>query len=403
MLRHRAGDTNSSPILQTFFGPTVFLTACLFMLLTGCEDPSNVGSGFVPEEGATPSRVTMSASNVQQTSFASPTGNRTTIVVGNVSDPLFGRVSALGYLDIGSPSSFPEVFSDDDTDISSVVLKLRQSYLYGDTTGTTELVLHDMDTDWPASGTSSDTTLTTGSEITRVTVQPTDTLIEIPMPESWIADHENGLRGERTNFTAEFHGFQLSAPDGRVIQGFNADTTTLDVTVGEETASFFISKELSTLDRPEDPAVLDNRVTLQTGVGPAISMRLPLAADSLDEMVLNRVRLTLPVDRQTMADQLPGNFVRPLPSQLIIYGVDSEDTRTPLYSGQLDEENDQYVFDHPQLTNQLQQVLLGAADYEHYIVAGSTSNAVTVSPVLLYGSNSETQGPSAALTIVPLN
>jgi hypothetical protein len=402
-LGHRAGDIDPSwKLYGRFSWPILFLTGCVLLLLTGCEDPSNVGLGLAPEEGSSPEQATIAANNVQQTSFASPTGNRSTVVAGQVTDPLFGDISALGYLDIGSPGSFPDAFSDDENDIGSVVFKLHRSYLYGDTTGTTELVLHGMDSDWPASGRSADTSLAAGTEIIRTEIQPTDTLIEISMPDSWIEDHETGLRGENPSFSADFHGFQFSAPDGSVILGFNADGSSLEVTVDDETASFAISKELSTLDRSKDPATKDNRVALQTGIGPAVSMELPLR-ETVGQAVMNRVRLTLPFDRETMNQDLPANFVRPLPPQLIIYGVEDEENRTPLYTGELDEDDDRYVFDHPQLTNQLQQIILGNAAYERFIVAGATTNSVTVSPVLLYGSGSETQAPSAALTIVPID
>lgn len=376
----------------------------MLIFLAGCEDPSNVGLGLIPDEGSDPDQITLAADDLEQTSYSSVTGNRAGFAVGAVDDPMFGSLRVTGYLDFTRPGSFPDSFRDGDNDISDVTLTLHRTYVYGDTTDSYTLTLRSMPEDWTASNVRADTALTAGDNaITSIEVSPTDTLIEIPLPDSWIEDNSRGLRGEDVDFTTNFHGFQLSTSEAPAVEGFHSDSSALEVTVGEETAAFSISKNLSTIERTEPPASVDDRVVLQSGVGPAVTMTLPLSADTLEGKALSRARILLPIDRQAMEDQQPADFVRPLPEQVVLYGIDADDNRTALQTGRLDEENSRYVFDTPELTNALQRVLLGKSEYEQYLVAGSTLNAVNVSPALLYDSTSETEVPTISLTLVPLN
>lgn len=370
-------------------------------LLTGCEDASNVGLGLVEDEGGEPEQVTLNATNVGQRSYVSNTSNRLTFLTGHVQDPLFGELQATGFVDLRAPSSLPESFQDEDNPIEDATFRLRRSYLYGDTTGSTTLALHRIPSSWTVDGTRADTSITTGEQITTVTVQPTDTLIEIPLPENWRQENSSLLRSDQTAFEDDFHGFELRAADASAVQGFYADSSALRVIVAEDTAAYSISQDLTTIERQSQPASNADHAVVQNGIGPAVSMDFSFDADSLQGSVLNQATVMLPVDVSTMQQQTPAGFVRPLPESLSLFGVDEDGERTLLQRGEL-VGSDHYRFGEEVLTAALQRVLLGSVSYDRYLVTGTTADAVTINGLLLYNS-SETKQPYATLTMVPVD
>lgn len=379
------------------------LGAGLLVFLTGCEDPSNVGLGLVEGEGAQPQRLTLSAEKVQETDHQSITGNQNTLLVGQVDDPLFGTVETVSSLDLQAPATLPETFENEDNDISSVTLKLRRSYLYGDTTGTITLNLHSIPNSWEADRARSDTSISAGNLITSVTVAPEDTLVQISLPEAWIEDNNDLLRSGFSEFNPSFHGFQLQAPEASLVEGFNADdsTSVMEVVVDDEAATFQISQELVTVKRTEPVNSPSGNVVVQDGAGPAVTLDFPFDNDSLKQSVLNRAQFFLPVNTETMDEQNPAGFVRPLPQALMLYGVTAEGQRRFLGAGGFSTEKSRYTFAGQELTRRMQDVLIGNVNFDHYLVTGPSPSAVTVSGALLFDQTHETRVPRATLTFIP--
>lgn len=371
------------------------------MTVTGCEDSSDVGVGLVGEE-APPRAFTLEGRDVEPTTFAPVSGNRRRVLVGRVSDPLFGDVMAKGYVDFTSPTEKPDAFTDGDNDVSEATLHLWGRYAYGDTTEAVELTLRSMPESWEATGRRSDTTLTAGSVITTQTISPGADSVSITLPDSWIDDHEALLQGATADFNTGFHGFALTAENGRLVRGFHPDSSRLSVTVEETTLPFEMAGELVTTERIGEPTLPEGRTYLQGGSGPALSLRFDLDADSLARSVLNRFVLTVPVDRTTMQEQSPSGFQRPFPEQLSLFAVQPDGNQVHLETGEPTDDGTKFVFDSASLASQLQGVLLGEREVDHFLVAGSASAAIDLSGVLVRrAAAGKSTGPRARLTIVP--
>lgn len=368
----------------------------------GCEDASNVGVGLVGEEEP-PRAVTVPARDVESTSFSPVSGNRRQILVGRVSDPLFGEVRTRGYVDLSSPTEKPELFSNPDSSVTEVTFRLWGPYAYGDTTDSVNLVLRAMNEEWQSQSRHADTTLSAGEVVAETTFAAGADTVTISLPDRWIADHEELLQGSPADFNTDFHGFELSAPDGGVVRGFRADSSRMTVTVADSvTLPFPVTRELVTAERLSEPNVPEGRTYLQAATGPALSLRVDLSADSLSSMVLNRFRLTVPVDRAAMEESTPSGFARPLPTRLSLFAVQPDGEQVHLETGSMREDGNAYVFDTPSLTSALQDVILDKEQVDHFLVGGSAADPIDLGALMVVRDvPGKSEGPRVRMTVLP--
>ena len=112
----------------------------LGVILTACEAPKEIG--LPPETNAEivyTDTVTVKTSTVLLDSVR--TSGALRLLVGNYQDPLFGRISARSFFDIGGPLTFE---AGKTYEYDSVAITLGYSYIYGDTLQPFEFSLHQL-------------------------------------------------------------------------------------------------------------------------------------------------------------------------------------------------------------------------------------------------------------------
>lgn len=351
------------------------------------------------DENVPPKAFTLAPTSTGTEAYTPTSGNRTRVLVGRVADPLFGEVEAKGYVDVSAPTT-SAIEADS---IEGVRLKLWGQYRYGDTTATTELTVKEMSESWRAAGRRTDTTLTAGTTIVSgASFSPASDRIEITLPDSWIETHSELLLSGAGTFNSDFHGFELSAPDGKLVRGFVADSSAMVLSANDTTYTYEVSRQLVTTRRLQEPDAPEGRRVVQGATGPGFSLSFDLTADSIASSVLSRFKLVVPVDRSAMDARTPAGFQRPYPEQLSLLAVQPDGNRVRLETGEPSEDGSAFVFDSPQLASALQDVLLGKEEVDHFLVTGSVPPSIGLDPALVVGHQpGKRDGPHARLTIVP--
>ena len=147
-----------------------------------------------------------------------------------VDDPALGRYEVQGYFDVTALSS------DDFRAgvVESVELRLRRTYVYGDSTSEMRAALRQIDEDWNADDLSLGASFATGSIITEFTFLATDTLVVVPLPDSWVSEHDATLRN--ANLGDLLHGFRIDPVAGNAVVGFGPQGSSLFASTGSDSA-----------------------------------------------------------------------------------------------------------------------------------------------------------------------
>ncbi|MEM1044469.1 MAG: hypothetical protein AAGI91_17805 [Bacteroidota bacterium] len=348
---------------------------CL-LLLAGCENPAGLPDGLGDPDGNDPNVRTVAADSVEAAAFDDLTGaflteegfNDFQALAGRVDDPAFGTTTALGYVDFLPPSNFPEGFLE--RPLREVTLQLQRRYVYGDTLASTTFDLRQVLEEWDAVSAASDT-LFPVQEATIVSfeVAASDSLVEISLPDSWIADNDTTLRSSQ--FSNLFHGFQLQAQDGgNAVYGFSGGST-LELVSAEDTVIYRASELFSNLDRtPPAAPPADGRLRIQDGTGESIQLKVEV--DALGRADINTAFIR--VDADSLADPAPMGFVRPQVRELVLYGLGlaTDDNPNPepvfLASAMLDEETQTFSFGSASLTGIVQDLVLDRSGLARFII-----------------------------------
>ena len=395
------------PFLPALLG-ALFLLTC-----AACEDPSNVGLGLIGE-GGEPVLERVDATRLDTTARRDVTGNTQRLLAGTVADPLLGTITAEGFLDVLNVSG-DNVASFRDTMLTSATLQLVPDYVYGDTTREVTLTLFEMPEEFNATSAFGDTTLTAGEAITTFSFRPTDSLVTVPLPETWIAENDTTLRS--TSVASGFHGFKLaSVPgSGSAVVGFDRSETVLEAIAGADTVFFGQSsgntvgfKSLTSLSREGEPTLLTDRTVLQDGVGPGVRLdfRDNLEDSDLLGEALNRAEVVVYADLLTLQQNTPAGFVRPPIEPVELVGVDEDGNvprlpdGSPLLSilAEIDEEG-RLRFSSNVLRVLIQEVLLGRDnDIDHFELQAPPA-LTSISPLFLFPVGSGDTTPQVQLTI----
>ncbi|GAB5521539.1 MAG: hypothetical protein RhofKO_37900 [Rhodothermales bacterium] len=369
----------------------------LALLVIACEDPTGVGSTLVEEQTGQPRVVTEIPTELTPKAYNDFTGDSRRILVGQVDDPIFGQSQATGYFDVGIGDDINGDFTSNT--ISAASLELRVDYVYGDTLTPITIRVRDMDAAWTSAGVTTDTTLTPGAEITTFSFAPTDTLVSIPLPASWISANQAQLRVDNADFTGNFHGFQIDAVDGNAIVGFQSDESSLQATAGSTTVTYVGTRSATTTERLSEPAGLDGYQTIQDGVGPGLRFNFDLTDIALS--ALNRTIIRVRADSVALQQNLPANFVRPeLPSlELIVVDENGLEIRVQTKSP---DEDGVFTFDANGLRSVIQELLLGEVEVQEFGFALTHPDGNSASALLVHDIGSVFQ-PEALLTLTPFS
>jgi len=315
--------------------PVAVLGGILLLSLSACSDPASVGSTLGPDSltGGDPEVRNVVPTSLDTSITPSLTGFRASatlpgqpggqqrdwrVLTGVVDDPIAGVIEAEGYIDfLGSaPRSG---ISDASVDSLNAELRLRRSYLHGDTTSTLEVQLFDLDGPADMGRAPADTSFSTESSPLRTepyAVSPTDTLVTLSLPSDWIEKHQAALQDSSSFPDGTFDGFRLTTNDGGAVMGFEHGTATLRVTSPSDTVDFQTEQTFTHIERSQVPPTADDRLLLQDGAGVGLTMDWRGGRiDSLAETntLLNRAEISVPIDT-TLLEPSRSTFVRPSPT-----------------------------------------------------------------------------------------
>lgn len=403
-----ATSRTSSNYVKTSLIKLRLLTAVIAgaLTLTACEDPSNVGLGLVGEQGGRPVAAEEAITDFRAETLGRPSNVLVRVLAGVVDDPLLGTITAEGYVD------FVPVSSSDFRagTVQSAELRLLPTYVYGDTTAEVTLAVRPVSAEWDDEGLPIDTTISVGGVIREFTFRPTDSLVVVPMPDTWVTSNDELLRS--ADFAEDFHGFRLDHISGNAVMGFGPTSTVLRARTEDDSASFPIAQAYAAL-RKQEAALPPNRLLVQAGVGPQARFNFELA-DDIEASAVNRVALTFSTDTVTVdQNTLPG-FVRPMIRTLDLYGVSSEEALVLLARASRDDRG-RFVFRSDLLAREIQRTLLEDHTFDHFeirIPAPATTPddqselallTASISAVLFHDTGAAENAPVAYLTLTPID
>lgn len=393
------------------------LLLLLVLPISACDDPSSAGLELVGSGEGLLVQTTLPATSADTASLSvspltgglAPGSQQSSGVsralMGSVRDPLFGAITATGYLDFSVNEAPPTRFLDSAT-VRSATLELDRSYLYGDSIQTVSVQLRDMPTTWSPSGARADTSLEAGAPIATYQLSPADSSFSMELPADWIARNDTTLRSR--NFASVFHGFQLHPEAGNAVVGVQGSSGRLQVITDQDTVLYPVSQLLTTLRRTPPPESPRHRLPLQSGVGPEV--HLPFSFDTtlvvqegekkdtlhttLKGQGVNGATLYITPDTTRLNDT-PAQFARPSLQNLSLFGVFPNGDEVLLVNTSERTESGTFRFSSPSLRQALQAVLLGEETFSHFRLSpalrqssgGRLINPVSISPTLLYESN----------------
>ncbi len=402
------------------------LFAILPLFIFACEDPSNVGLGLVGDgEGGIPQTRVIPINAFEPIADDGVRDNTSQVLAGQVIDPAFGTIKAEGFIDVRSNLDLPDSYENGT--VEGALLYLVPNYFYGDSTQVLTFALHEVLSEFESSGNSQDSIPETGPELMQFDFDPTQSLLQIPLPDTWVNQYEADLRS--SSFGDVFHGFKIVPVAGNAVVGFVntigtatlADNTArLQGIAAGDTVDYVADKSITTFSKLADPDLPADRTILQNGLAPQISLNFSL--DSLALGSLNRGALELRID--TGAMETPANFLRPELNTLLLGAIVKSDSNRVIVAEGNKNDDDSYSFvfndnivvflssshqsTYPQYVgldfhDVLQDILLGGENpfmsYEVLYPITATSN--TLEGLVLHNPTSATDAPNVYLTTTP--
>ncbi|MEM1116044.1 MAG: hypothetical protein AAF845_04925 [Bacteroidota bacterium] len=384
--------------------------------LSACQDPAGVGLGLIDEEGADPSTRAVFVSSLDTIratatpiGFANPndTPHQPRFLIGDVTDPVFGDVEAIAYVDVVQPASVDAEAGD----VRQVWLELRRDYVYGDTTTVLPVALRQVNPtpSWSASPSyPADTTFATGDVLATSTlsVAPADTVVRFDLPEAWVTANAATLVGD--DFSTAFEGFALEVADGApapgAVFGFSTLATRgslLRIATAEDTLGYALQEVFTSMQREDPvatpPSLLSARAYANGGI------RFEVDFGPVGPLPVAQGSLSLPLDRSVAEE---GAFVRPIATRSGLFGVREADSlRAFLGEVIVDTSGDARTINTSGLTPTIQQILLGDESYERFEIVPAVSGLAPLIPVSLdilpvLNPTDPEAGPRFTLTVI---
>lgn len=320
------------------------VSGALLFSLAGCDDSSTVGLGVGSDSlsGGEPETVNAfpsvfeaeSDTDAPITSSVTSTNSGYRFLSGSVTDPVVGTITTRGHIDFGQPATASSVAS-----ILSVDLILEPEYRYGSTTDQQTITVHDA-VDEIISGLPSDTTaLGVGAEITSASFTSSDTLVTVPLPDTWVTTNGptllNASDDTENGYDATFNGVVLVPESGNHVMGFDRAGSRLRVIAelddGEQdTLDYIGSKSFTYIERTGTPNVPATSELLVDGVGTRLATTIDFndaLFEELGPVPVNRAEFVIPVDSAALSATQPVDFTRPEAGALLLRG-ELPDART---------------------------------------------------------------------------
>jgi hypothetical protein len=360
-------------------------------MLSACEDPSGVGLSVIDFGETDPSTRTIAAEAamgplVDATGFLRPLAGAfdQRFIVGRAQDPIFGTVTATGYIDFGRPAGLAPGFFT--VAIEEAYLEFRPDYRFGDTTREVVIDLYEIQDSWNPQTFRSDTTLAAQPGLVATfSATAADTLVRVQLPDAWVTQRDTLLRSQQ--FDTLWHGFQLRPRDeSGIALGFTGHSRLNVVSnfreeTARDTVAFFASGLATGTTVDYSLANVPLRLLpLQdnTGLGLIMTFRL----DTLDTRAISASAIRIEADTLLLEANRPAGFERPMARTLVIYGL-GDGPPTALAEGLLIEDDEAYVFTSSFLHRVIQDMVFKRSPFDRFGVGFARSpSTLNVAPLV---------------------
>lgn len=359
-------------------------------MLTACEDPTSVGIDIIGDRGGEPVVREVEPSVFAAAAVPEVTGNNERSLLGYVADPVLGTIRSNAYLDFAPPGSATD-FRAGTVDFAS--LELRRTYVFGDTLGDVTVSLYDIAEDWSAQGATQDTSFARGDHIATYTFSAADSLVQLELPEDWVARNDTTLRS--STFSTVFHGFYIEGESGEAVIGFSSSGTQMRAAAGADSVVFALARNLTTVETQGD--VPEERILVQGASGRALEAEFDVQ-ELRDLYALNRAVIRLREDSLLSESALPPDYVRPRARQLNLF-VRLPDGNLLLADSATRTEDGEFVFRSTEFQVLLDQFLRGNQDIDGFVFRVPTSPN-SLDHVFIRAD--EAASPRLTLTLTPL-
>ncbi len=337
------------------------LSLLLVTLISSCEDPGVVGSGFV-ETGAEVNLDTLKVDDFKvESGFPVFTGNKPYLSVGAYNDQLFGDLTATGVIKPVVSQSVDTLHPDASFGLE---LGISTANVYGDTTSTTTVELVEMAEPWRGVAWKIDSDVPVSDNVVATAdINMEDSLV-IDLPDSWYQKYrEYFYENPNTRdslYRYNFKGLALRPVDGNKIVAINASKTSFVFQNPGDTVKteLDISGWGYSLDRQNVPTLPDSLDRIYSTQENAVNFIFESDRETLGSENIARGEMVFDVDRERMRNSLPGNHVRPTPDIMGLYLHDPKDLKYSLstfntaFEVQLDSVDYTFRFDLTRYVNQ---------------------------------------------------
>lgn len=373
----------------------------LLLVVSACDDPSQIGLDLVDSQSGETSVTTLATSYAAVDGTADITSGTSTAgafraLFGQVADPVAGSYNMTGFVDFISSSNVSSAFRAGT--VSFADLEFNIDYVYGDTTQPVMISVYEIDADWPLVDARSDTSLSASSLITTASINPTKSVVNIPLPTSWVTANNSILKS--TTFSDVFNGFALKATQGGAVLGVHFSGSSMRASsVPGDTVNFSVSKVLSSsASLPGQSA--SNVHILRDGATKSFSMRFPIKTGEFSQSAIHRVVMRL--NTEDVSSLYPAGFSRPGVTRVGLRAV-ALDNVTRLNVATADVQADGTItFDASALSNIVQSANLANSEldrFELYFPKESSS----VDFLAIKKGLPATFGPRTVITYTPIN
>lgn len=395
--------------------PTLLVCVCMGALLAACDDPANVGGDLLGAAGGDPVNAVELLSSLRAVELKQSPNSPPRILAGMVHDPVLGQYEVQGYFDITAVTS--ENFRAGS--VESAELRLRRTYVYGDSTSELRAALREISEDWSTDDIAAGTSFATGQIITEFTFSATDTLVVVPLPDSWISENDAILRDPDVGNL--FHGFRIDPVAGNAVVGFGPQGATLFARTASDSLSYPVGKAYPFVERSGPADMPEDRFLMQAGIGPIPEFSLSVSSDLYtpgEPISVNRATFTLWADTLAFEQNTPVHFERPLLRTLELYvQISGDSTHVFISRSTLDNEG-RFVFEVPPLFARIVQDNITdemvfelripnpanlpgtgalASDQASFLYYYSSMN-----PMLFYDADAGDKAPAGFFTLTPL-
>jgi hypothetical protein len=415
--------------------------AAFTILVTGCEDPGNLGSRFLDDDANLETR-TISPGTIETYEGNSYTGRLRHMAIGRYDDPLFGEFTSAALI---KPSiltaEIGTSISPDDT------FKLRlvfSSTVYGDSLSTANFDIYRATDIWRGNEIRFDHQVSYDEtqKVGEFSVDGTET-VEVELDQSWVQEYNEFLSYEgdnrNANYRDNFPGLIIvPAEDNQKVlfarvrpasdeddsnlnfvrfvleseedpdenDNGNGDNDENENDNGEEEEdprSFQTVLDWAALNSRAAPEEQPEGITIHNTLDKLISLDPELSTERLGSKNLANAQLVLHQDQELLDASLPDHHTRPEISFARIHLIDTQNVSDYIFSNspnlvsELNTEDYSYRFD---LTTYANSVLFSTAPVGKFYITVESINGLIFSSLLFDENAPEDLRPKINITSV---